>query len=130
MTEGISPIQPNVTCLPTPSSHRMAVCSSASRASTVWLALHSLVRASTASREAPPPCGSEHDGEARRHGLERLQESYPLDDAQVASFRRDRHLRVAGMLPAALLVEALLRDREVAAGTSDEFEAERRLRSL
>ena len=82
-----------------------AEVAAASRASTVWLALHSLVRASSASREAPPPCGSEHDGEARRHGLERLQESYPLDDAQVASFRRDRHLRVAGMLPAALLVE-------------------------
>ena len=77
----------------------------ASSASASWLALHSLVRASSASREVPPPCGDEYDSDARRTGLECLKEEYPLHSAQIAQFRADRHLRVAGMLPAAVLVE-------------------------
>ena len=77
-----------------------------------WTALHSLVQASSASLEAAPPDGNEYDGAARREGLEALKEPYELNAAQIASFRRDRHLRVAGLLPAALLAE--VRSRLVA----------------
>ena len=77
-----------------------------------WTTLHSLVQASSASLEAAPPDGNEYDGAARREGLEALKEPYELNAAQIASFRRDRHLRVAGLLPAALLVE--VRSRLVA----------------
>jgi hypothetical protein len=86
-----------------------ADAAAASSVAASWLALHSLVQASSASREAPPPTGSEHDG-ASRHmdletNLETLQEAYLLNDAQIASFRTDRHLRVACLLPAAVLAE-------------------------
>ena len=100
---------PDATAAIAAEAARAAEAAAASRASAAWLALHLLVHASSPSREAAPPCSSdgwgEHDGAARRDGLGCLRESFPLDDAQIASFRRDRHLRVAGMLPAAVLVE-------------------------